>query len=259
MANVERKDDATPALETRSLNKRYGALVVAQDIDFSLRRGARHALIGPNGAGKTTFVNLLTGRVPPSSGMVLLQGEDISSLPVYRRVQRGLARTFQINTLLRSLSVLENVQLSVIEARRGGTIMMGGSRLQREAAERALQLLEQLGLADDANKPVRDLAYGRQRLVEIATALALEPAVLLLDEPSAGVPPADFHLVYDTISALPAEISVLMIEHDMKLVFRFAERISVLVQGKILREGSPDDIVRDELVRQVYLGHRKHD
>lgn len=256
---VEDADGAVPALETRSLNKRFGSLVVARDINFLLRPGARHAIIGPNGAGKTTFINLLTGRERPTSGAILLNGEDISSFPMYRRVRRGLARTFQINTLLRSLSVLENVHLAIIEARGGGGMMTGGRRLQREAGESALQLLEKLGLADDAAKPVRELAYGRQRLVEIATALALEPTVLLLDEPSAGVPPADFHLVYDTIAALPSAISVLIIEHDMKLVFRFAERISVLVQGEILREGAPKDIAEDEVVRHVYLGHRKHD
>lgn len=258
MTPIENAGSAVPALETRSLNKNFGAIEVARDINFSLRRGARHALIGPNGAGKTTFINLLTGSERPSSGAILLNGDDISSLPTHRRVRRGLARTFQINTLLRSLSVLENVQLAIIERRGGGGMMTGGGRLQREAAERALHLLEELGLADDGAKPVRDLAYGRQRLVEIAAALALEPTVLLLDEPSAGVPQADFHLVYDTIANLPAEISVLIIEHDMKLVFRFAERISVLVQGQILREGTPKDIAEDKMVRQVYLGHRKH-
>jgi branched-chain amino acid transport system ATP-binding protein len=247
-----------PALETRALNKKFGALEVAADISFALRRGARHALIGPNGAGKTTFVNLLTGRLRPSSGAVLLNGEDVSRLSTHRRVQRGLARTFQINTLLRSLSVLENVQLAMIEARRGGAVMTGGGKLQRECADEAMHLLEELGLAGDAGTAVRDLAYGRQRLVEIAAALALKPSVLLLDEPAAGVPPADFHLVFDTIAALPASISVLIIEHDMKLVFRFAERISVMVQGRILREGPPQDIAEDEMVRQVYLGRRKH-
>jgi branched-chain amino acid transport system ATP-binding protein len=246
-----------PALETRGLNRSFGALEVACDINFVLQRGARHALIGPNGAGKTTFVNLLTGRLRPSGGSVLLDGEDVTGLSPYRRVKRGLGRTFQINTLLRSLTVLENVQLAVLEQRGAGGRLLGGRRAQREAAEAAFELLRQLGLAAQADAAVRELPYGRQRLVEIAIALALDPTVLLLDEPAAGVPPADSHLVFETIAALPRSISVLIIEHDMKLVFRFAERISVMVQGRMLREGAPAAIAADDLVREVYLGYRK--
>lgn len=252
-------DSSKPALETRGLNRSFGAIEVACDINFTLQRGARHALIGPNGAGKTTFINLLTGRLRPSSGRVLLQGEDITDLSLDRRVKRGIARTFQINTLLRNLTVLENVQLAELEQRGAGGMLIGGARLQREAAERAYALLENLRLAEYAGALVKDLSYGRQRLVEIAIALAVKPRVLLLDEPAAGVPAADSHLVFDTIAALSDDISILIIEHDMKLVFRFARRISVLVQGRLLREGTAEEIATDPVVKEVYLGHKPHD
>ena len=250
--------DAKLALETRDVNLSFGAIEVACDINFALRKGGRHALIGPNGAGKTTFINLLTGRLQPSSGKIYLDGEDITGLPVNRRVKKGIARTFQLNTLFRNLTVLENVQLAELERAGVGGTLIGGAKAQREAAEVAYALLEELRLADQAGTPVKDLSYGRQRLVEIAIALAVKPSVLLLDEPGAGVPPADSHLVFDTIAALPDSISVLIIEHDMKLVFRFAEKISVLVQGRLLREGPPEEIAADEMVKEVYLGHKKH-
>ena len=245
-------------LETKNLNKRFGALEVAGDINFRLGRGARHALIGPNGAGKTTFVNLLTGRLAPSSGRVFLNGNDVTALPTDARVRLGLARTFQINTLLKGLSVVENVQLAVLERRGQGRILIGGAAAQRDAAEAAYDLLESFRLADDALTPVGLLPYGRQRLVEVAVALALEPTVLLLDEPAAGVPEADSQRMFELIDSLPESIGVLIIEHDMKLVFRFAQRISVLVQGRLLTEGTPAEIAEDQRVRDVYLGHRPH-
>lgn len=247
-----------PILEARGVNLSFGAIIVASDINFILEKGARHALIGPNGAGKTTFINLLSGRLGPTSGKIFLKGEDITELAVNRRVKRGIARTFQLNTLLRKLSALENVQLAILESRGMGGRLFGGAALQREAAETAYSVLEDLRLADQAHIPVRELSYGRQRLVEIAIALSLKPAMLLLDEPAAGVPPVDSHLIFDTIDALPDAISVLIIEHDMKLVFRFANRISVLVNGRILREGPPDEIAADDIVKEVYLGRRAH-
>lgn len=250
---------AEPVLETKHVSRSFGALEVACDINLKLMEGARHALIGPNGAGKTTFINLLTGRLPPSSGTIYLDGKDVTGLTADRRVKRGIARTFQLNTLLRNLMVLENVQLALLEKRSEAGTLMGGAAAQKRAAELAYGLLEELGLADHALTPVKNLSYGRQRLVEIAIALALEPRLLLLDEPAAGVPPADSHLVFDTIAALPKTMTVLIIEHDMKLVFRFAERISVLVQGRILREGTPEEIAADDMVKKVYLGRRAHD
>jgi ABC-type branched-chain amino acid transport systems, ATPase component len=255
MANDHKSE---PALETRSLYRNFGSLRVSSNVNFQLPIGARHALIGPNGAGKTTFINLLTGSLAPSSGKVFFGGEDVTSLSVHRRVRKGISRTFQINSLFREMSVLENVQLSVLERRSLGRKLFGGQKAQREAAEEAYDLLERLGMTNDAKSPVMYLPYGRQRLVEIAIALAREPKILLLDEPAAGVPPADSHRVFDLIEGLPSSISVLFIEHDMKLVARFARRISVLVSGEIVREGSPEEIAKDPYVREVYLGHGRH-
>jgi branched-chain amino acid transport system ATP-binding protein len=246
------------AIETTNLRKKFGEIEVASDINFRLESGARHALIGPNGAGKTTFVNLLTGQIKPSSGTIRMDGKDITSLSTDRRVRIGLARTFQINTLLRGLTVLENVQLAVLEQRRQGASVFFGRQAQVEAADAAFDLLTQMNLAADAGRIISDLPYGRQRLVEVAIGLALKPSVLLLDEPAAGVTPADSHHMFDLIEALPKSIAVLIIEHDIKLVFRFAEMITVLVQGRVLLTGTPDEISRDQQVRDIYLGRRHH-
>jgi ABC-type branched-subunit amino acid transport system ATPase component len=246
------------ALETRGLQKSFGALRVAQDINFTLEVGARHALIGPNGAGKTTFINLITGRLAASSGRILLGGEDVTALPQEARVKRGLGRTFQINQLFKGLSVLENVTLAIGEREgvAGDMFRVAGSR--RAVVEEAYALLERLRIADEALRPLRELPYGRQRLVEIAIALGLRPKVLLLDEPAAGVPSTESAIILDIIGQLPPEIAVLIIEHDMDLVFRFAKRITVLVQGAILLEGTPAEIAADPRVREVYLGERQH-
>jgi len=248
----------TPALETIGLQRRFGALIVANAIDFQLEPGARHALIGPNGAGKTTFMNLITGRLAPSAGRIRLGGEDITRLSQAARVHRGLGRTFQINTLFRGLSVLENVCLAVGEHAGTGGDMLRLIGARRAVPEQAYALLEQLRIADDALVPVRELPYGKQRLVEIAIALGLRPRVLLLDEPAAGVPSAESAIIIDVIERLPSDIAVLIIEHDMELVFRFARRITVLVQGGILVEGTPAEIAADARVREVYLGERRH-
>jgi branched-chain amino acid transport system ATP-binding protein len=247
-----------PALETIGLHKRFGALIVANDIHFQLEAGARHALIGPNGAGKTTFINLITGRLPPSAGRINLGGRDITALPQAARVRRGLGRTFQINTLFRGLSVLENVCLAVAEHEGIGGNMLRPLGGQRAVLEAAYALLECLRIADDALVPVKELPYGKQRLVEIAIALALRPTVLLLDEPAAGVPSAEIAIILDVIDQLPSDIAVLIIEHDMELVFRFARRITVLVQGSVLIEGAPGEIAADARVREVYLGEGHH-
>jgi ABC-type branched-subunit amino acid transport system ATPase component len=247
-----------PALETRALCKNFGALAVAHNIDFHLAAGARHALIGPNGAGKTTFVNLITGRLQPSSGAILLAGEDITRLPQARRVKRGLGRTFQINTLFRGLTVLENVTLAVAEREGVAGDMFRFAGSNRPVVEEAYGLLKTLRIADEAMIPVKELPYGRQRLVEIAIALGLRPRVLLLDEPAAGVPATESTILLEVIERLPPEIAILIIEHDMDLVFRFAQRITVLVQGAVLVEGRPDEIAADRRVREVYLGERGH-
>lgn len=246
------------ALETRALSKSFGALAVANAIDFRLTVGARHALIGPNGAGKTSFVNLVTGMLTPSSGQVLLGGQDVTRLSQAQRVKRGLARTFQINQLFRGLTVLENVTLAVSERDGVAGDFFRAAGKRRIVIEEAYALLERLGIADEALRPVRELAYGRQRLVEIAVALGLDPKVLLLDEPAAGVPSGEAGTIVEVIERLGSEIALLIIEHDMDLVFRLARRISVLVQGAILVEGTPQEIAADSRVREVYLGERAH-
>jgi branched-chain amino acid transport system ATP-binding protein len=243
-------------LETQRLCKSFGALAVASSIDFRLEPGARHALIGPNGAGKTSFVNLVTGVLAPSAGSILLGGDDITRLPQAARVKRGLVRTFQINALFRRLSVLENVTLAISEREgiAGDFIRPAGA--YRAVIEEAYALLQSLGLAEEALRPVNELAYGRQRLTEIAMALGLKPTVLLLDEPAAGVPSGETGAIIEMIESLPSDLALLIIEHDMDLVFRLANRITVLVQGSVLVEGPPREIAANAKVREVYLGER---
>jgi len=245
----------TAVLETRGLSKSFGALEVARSIDFALKPGARHALIGPNGAGKTTLVNLLTGALVPSTGSVLLDGDDITILAENQRVKRGLVRTFQINTLFMGLTVLQNVYLTVAGGLGVSTTRFRPVGSQPAVVAEAERVLETIQLHEDAGRIVNELPYGRQRLLEIAIALALEPRVLLLDEPAAGVPNAESHIILDAIAALPDDIAVMIIEHDMDVVFRFAERITVLVSGGILASGTPDEIAASEEIRAVYLGY----
>ena len=247
-----------PVLETRGLSKSFGALNVANDIDFRLEQGARHALIGPNGAGKTSFVNLVTGALRASGGTILLDGADITALGQAARVKRGLVRTFQINALFRRLCVLENVTLAIAEREGVGSDLLRPSGRYRAIIDEAYSLLETLGLADQALLPVNALAYGRQRLIEIAVALGLQPRVLLLDEPAAGIPSGESGVIISMIERLAPDIALLIIEHDMDLVFRLARQITVLVQGRILVEGPPEAIAADPRVRDVYLGERGH-
>jgi len=249
---------SAPVLETRALCKNFGALQVAQTIDFALHAGARHALIGPNGAGKTTFINLITGAIAPTSGEVLIDGADVTRLGQAGRVKKGLARTFQINQLFRGLSVLENVCMPVAERSGARRSLLRPMSRHRGAVDEAWRLLVALGLEDEAARPLRELPYGRQRLVEIAIALGLGPRVLLLDEPTAGVPSGEASVLLDVIEGLPGDIAILIIEHDMDVVFRFARRITVLVDGAVLVEGTPEEIARDERVRAVYLGEKTH-
>src|SRR5438105_6247216 len=230
----------TPVLEIRGLRKSFGALQVARGIELSLERGARRALIGPNGAGKTTLVNLITGALRPSAGTVLLDGEDITHLPQAARARRGIARTFQINQLFRGLTVLENLCLAIGERTGACNRLWRPIGAEQAVIAEAFEHLEALALADDALKRVRELPYGRQRLVEIAIAFAQRPKVLLLDEPAAGVPSSESHLILDVVDRLDPDIAILIIEHDMDVVVRFAKRISVLVAGAVLLEGDPD-------------------
>ena len=249
---------AAPLLETRALSRNFGALAAAREIAFTLEAGARRALIGPNGAGKTTFINLLTGVLRPSFGAVLLKGRDITRFSQAERVKCGIARTFQINRLFRGLSVLENVYIAVAERVGAAPSMFRPAGWRKDVIEEAMHLLETLKLENDARHRVSELPYGRQRLVEIAIALGLKPEVLLLDEPAAGVPSAESHIILDAVAGLPPEIGVLIIEHDMDLVFRFAQRITVLVGGAIFAEGTPKEIAANPDVRAVYLGQAGH-
>ncbi|MCK9510866.1 MAG: ABC transporter ATP-binding protein [Pigmentiphaga sp.] len=246
-----------PVLQTRHLTKRFGGIVATNDVSLSVLSGARHALIGPNGAGKTTLVNQLTGVLSPTSGQIELEGADITRLPAHQRARRGLMRTFQINQLFNTLTPLETIVL-VISQRDG----RGGGwwrALDRDTGRRdeAAELLHGLHLGDVMSHDTAVLPYGKRRLLEIAVALAGKPRVLLLDEPMAGVPVGQSREILDTLAALPADVTVLLIEHDMDLVFRFATRMSVLVNGAIFAEGEPDEIASDERVKNVYLG-RNH-
>lgn len=242
------------ALSVRGLCKNFGGLAIAQSICMDLERGARVGLIGPNGAGKSTLVNLLTGTLRADAGTILVDGEAIDRLPPEARVRRGLVRTHQINTLLHATSVRDNVAIAIAERDRLAWRMLRYGRRWRACLEEADAQLAQIGIADVAERTVAALPYGKQRLLEIAIALALRPRVLLLDEPAAGVPSMDAHVIHAALENLPPEVTILMIEHDMDLVFRFVREIVVLVQGCVLTRGTPAAIAADPQVRAVYLG-----
>jgi branched-chain amino acid transport system ATP-binding protein len=242
------------ALETVNLERRFGGIVATNDVSLKVEKGARHALIGPNGAGKTTLINLLTGVLRPSSGRVLLEGEDITALRAHKRVQRGLARTFQINQLFADLTPLETIGLAVSERLGFGNDWWRLVGSKSEVIGEVVRILDQFGLADVMGARTAILPYGKQRLLEIALAIACKPRVLLLDEPAAGVPEHERHDILAAVSALPKDVTVLLIEHDMDLVFSFADRISVLVNGALFVEGKPEDVARDPRVKAVYLG-----
>ena len=245
---------SVPALTTRGLDKSFGSLVVARDIQLSLPQGERYALIGPNGAGKTTLINLITGMLRPDRGQIFLGETEITALRPEARVKCGLVRTFQINTLFPRLSALEAVTLAVCERRGYAGSWWRELPAYGDAVEEAYAILVSLRLAASCYRPTRELAYGQQRLLEIALALATRPRVLLLDEPAAGVPQGESAELFSVISDLSRDITVLFIEHDMNVVFRFARRIIVMAAGRILVEGTPEEIAAEARVREVYLG-----
>ena len=249
---------STPALEARGLKRRFGALVATDDVSFAVQPGARQALIGPNGAGKTTLINLLTGVLTPTAGQVWLQGRDVTHLPPSARVKIGLSRTFQINQLFPDLTPAESLALAISERNGSGADFWRVAGGRPEIVAEIESLLTRFGLESDFDRPTRKLPYGKQRLLEIALALATRPQVLLLDEPAAGVPEEERQDILAALAALPSDVAILLIEHDMDLVFNFAERISVLVAGKLLTEGAPEAIAADERVRTVYLGEDAH-
>jgi len=242
------------ALEIRGLSKNFGALAVAQSIDLDLKPGARMGLIGPNGAGKTTLINLLTGMLAPDAGAISLNGEAIARMKPEDRVRRGLVRTHQINTLLTEMNVLDNVAVAIAERDGIAWRMFRYGGQWRACLAEADERLREIGIDAVADRRVSELPYGQQRLLEIAIALALRPRVLLLDEPAAGVPAAESHVIHDVLERLPKDIAILIIEHDMDVVFRFAREITVLVQGRILTRGVPSEIAANPEVRAVYLG-----
>jgi branched-chain amino acid transport system ATP-binding protein len=249
--------EAPIVLSTEALCKNFGSLEVARNVTIELPRGARYALIGPNGAGKTTLINLITGELRPDSGRIVLDGRDITGMAPAVRVRNGLARTFQINTLFASLTPLEAVTLAVCE-RDGVAGQFWRTLSAHEAAiAEAHELLDQLRLGAVATRPTRTLAYGQQRLLEIALALATRPKVLLLDEPAAGVPKDESAMLFSVLAGLPEDIAVLFIEHDMDIVFSFATRVIVMVSGGVLLEAEPEVVSRDARVREVYLGTKQ--
>lgn len=243
-----------PVLETFNLEKRFGGIIASQNVSLSVEKGARHALIGPNGAGKTTLINLLTGVLRPTAGEIRLDGQDITRLDPHERVRLGITRTFQINQLFPELTPLETLGLAVSEHLGSGSDWWRIVGSKPGVVDEMTDLLERFRLADVMRERTAILPYGKQRLLEIALAFACKPRVLLLDEPAAGVPESERHEILATIEALPKDVTVLLIEHDMDIVFTFADRISVLVNGAIFVEGTPDEVARDPRVKAVYLG-----
>jgi len=245
---------AERSLQVIDLHLQFGGLRAVDGVNLDIARGARHALIGPNGAGKTTLINLLTGVLRADRGRIVLHGEDITALAPHRRVARGLARTFQINQLFGELSPLESIGLAVSERMGGGADWWRAAGSEASIDGEIADILARFHLTDVMNERVVRLPYGKQRLVEIALAIACRPRVILLDEPAAGVPEDERHEILGAVATLPRDVTVLFIEHDMDLVFSVAERISVLVNGRVFTEGTPEEIENDPRVKAVYLG-----
>ena len=240
--------------EARNLKRSFGGLAVTNNVSLSMAPGDRVALIGPNGAGKTTFVNLVTGNLKPDAGEVRIGGETVTHIEAIGRVRRGLVRSFQVTRLFQDMTPAEHVALAILQRDGRAGRMFGNFLAMPGVMAEAGSLLGKLGLRDLAHRPVRQIAYGQQRLLEIAVALALKPKVLLLDEPAAGVPQSDTGRIEQALAELPDDLAVLMIEHDMDLVFRFAKRVIVLAAGMVIFDGSPADVTKDQRVREAYLG-----
>lgn len=241
-------------LATQSLSMAFGGLKVFSNLEFSMQRGERHAVIGPNGAGKSTFVAIVTGLLMPTTGTVLLDGQDVTRTSIRQRVQAGIVRTFQINTLFATLTPLESAVLALCQRDKVARPSLKALRHQGAQIDEAAALLEKFGLADAANTPTRELPYGQQRVLEVVLAYALKPRVLLLDEPAAGLSTSQGHALFEQLAMLTEGTTVLFIEHDMNIVFRYAHRVSVLAGGTLIANGTPDEIRVHDGVRRAYLG-----
>jgi branched-chain amino acid transport system ATP-binding protein len=241
-------------LRTDHLCRAFGSLVVTNDVNLTVEAGERHVIIGPNGAGKTSLINQIGGQLEPGAGRILVKDTDITGWSPSRISRLGVARTFQRNNLFQNLSVIENLRLAV-QGRRGGALNFFTPVARRhDMIARAEQLMQQVHLGGDGARLARNLSYGEQRQLEIGIALAGEPDLLLLDEPTSGMSPGETGRMIDLIASLPRTFSILMIEHDMKVVFSVADRITVLYYGEVLATGTPADIQANARVREVYLG-----
>ena len=249
---------AEAVLSTRALTKRFGPVVVADDIDFELYAGERRALIGPNGAGKTSFVGLVSGTIRPDAGEVHLAGHDVTRLRKDRRVKAGLVRTFQITSLFNNLTVQQNLYLPISERTGTSSAMWSPASAESAIVDEIGDILARLGLLEDRDRTITELPYGKRRILEIGIALSLRPKVLILDEPAAGLRAEDVARMLDVIGRLPADMAMIMVEHDMQVVKRFASQVTVLVRGAVLMTGSPADVMAAEAVRSVYLGRTGH-
>jgi branched-chain amino acid transport system ATP-binding protein len=245
---------AMTTLSIQGLNKSFGSLVVSRNINLRVEEGQRHVIIGPNGAGKTTLVNQITGAIKPDTGTILLGERDITALPPHERARAGLARTFQKNTLFGQLTVFENIRLGA-QAAFGNTYNLWRSAaLAGDLSLRANVVIDRMGMSRIANTILNNLSYGDVRQVEVAVALSTEPNILLLDEPTSGLSPTETQQMIEVIKRLPAEMGILMIEHDMEVVFSIADHLTVLYYGEVLAGGRPEEVAANERVQEVYLG-----
>lgn len=241
-------------LRAERLYKNFGALEVTQNVSINVDTGMRHAIIGPNGAGKTTLFNLLAGELKPLSGTIFLDGRDVTSLPPNRRARLGLSRSYQRSNVFAGLTVRENLLLADIAKSGRGCVFWEDVFSQRAPARMVEEVAELVGLAGDLDRIVSHLAYGSVRQLEIGLALATQPRVLLLDEPTSGMSPEESERMLSLVGELPRELAVLIIEHDMDMIFETADRITVLNYGQVLMEGTPEEVRASSAVRETYLG-----
>lgn len=241
-------------LETRGLDKSFGAIHVTKDVTLKLEQGERRVLLGPNGAGKTTFFNQLVGEITPDKGQVILAGEDVTGLSVHQRARRGLSRSYQKNTLFDGLTLAENLGLAAAVHTGNATRLRGDSLAKPEVREIVDEVAEQVRLTPHLGARVNEVSYGIRRQLEVGVALATRPKVLLMDEPTSGVGPEMSHAFHALLAGLPRDLTMLIIEHDMDLAFEVADSITVLNYGEVVFDGTPDAARGSDLLREIYLG-----